>query len=178
MVYDGIYKGELTPIVKYGENLYLIPLKKYFSVMYVEPLPGDLKDFGALSAGEVAAGYTQVTDMNMSEFELAQWRVKLLDDITLSIRQKQGVGKYITRNVMEQLEFRTAIYSGSGNMFEIYVYEDEAPWIQATNPTNYDIEKSRIFFEGFRYVLQELTDVPSKSTAVPVWDGDQDQVVR
>ena len=169
MTYNGIFKNELSPIAKYGENLYLIPLKEYYRVIYVYPLPGETHDFGALIAGASTTSYTQVTDMNMSEDELAQWRVKLLDDISIQVKQKQGVGHYITKDVMESLVPGTAIYSNNGNMFEMYVFEDEAPWMSVTNNTNYTIKKSRIFFEGFRYILEKITEEVNIATAIPIY---------
>lgn len=165
---EGAYKVDLEPVAMVGENLLLAPLNRYVRILYVEPIPAITQDFGPIGAGATLA-LQKITNVDMPEDEVAQIRTKVLDDIQVEVYQKRAVGRFSTRNLLVRLTPSTGAFGTGYNTSELFVYEDEAPWVQVTNPTALPVTRSRIVMEGFRYVVQTLSETPSKYTVIPVY---------
>jgi len=165
---EGAFAYEFSPVARVGENLFLIPLNRYVTIKYIEPIPGKIIDFGSLDAGE-STPTTELTDMEMPEDEIGQYRIKVLDDITVTVYQKRGVGRFSTKNVLYPITPDSDTLSSHANSTEIFVYGDDAPWVQVTNSGTVPILKSRIWIQGFRYVVETLEEAPAKYTAIPIW---------
>ena len=164
---EGAFKHWLEPVAMPGENLRLDPLNIYVKIRYYEEIPGFIEDFGALASGNSTA-ITEVENMEMSENQVGQFRIKPLDDIDIQVYQGRGVGRFAIKNVLCTILPLTEQLSPYYNSTELFVYEDEPPWFQVTNNGTIDLKKTRVLIQGFRFVVETLKEAPTKYTVIPV----------
>jgi len=162
--YAGAFQKDFVPVALEGQNLKLVPLDKYVKVKYVEQLPVQIVNFGAIAAGATSANNV-ITQTQMQDTEVGQFRIAPLDDVEITVRQLGATTRFVSRLNTYLLDGHTDIGS---NMSEIFVYKDNAPTFDVRNPGTVNINLSRIIISGFRYVIEELSEVPDKYTAVPV----------
>ena len=130
----------------------------------VGALPELVSDFGALVAATWSVN-NQDTNLEMNIMELAQFRMRILDDMMLRISSPPSVRQWSTKRAQfylptfptdPGLDFFANLY---WKMSEFFVFEDNTPrfdcYSDATSAT------SRILFSGWRFTLEKI-QVPAK----------------
>lgn len=166
--------AEFKPVVEIGQNFSVITAQgteKFFEVVYIEPLPKcyDLvEDFGSITSGSTDSSnkITRIegegsakTETDLSE--VFQLRMEVIDDIILTLKQPAAQSRFKTRND----ELRVDAFTPP-ELTEIYVYEDDVPYIDAYNGTQYTLSKTRVIFWGWRIVGRQLSKAPDKYTRI------------
>ena len=163
------YQHIFEPVVKVGENIAVFPTNKYgyFKVLYIRQLPEIIHDFGSISA-EKTVSDKEVTDLYMNDGEIAQYRMMPLDDIVITVKQPLAKGIWTTRNTQAAISQKTLQLQTITGISEFFVYEDEKIYFNVTNPTKYNISKSRVLFTGFKFAVEKLPTPPEVYTVIPV----------
>jgi len=166
------FQPEFKPIARVGENVLCQPEDKYgyFKIIYIEPLPEIVHDFGPLDP-DTGTGDKEITALYMPDGEMAQYRIIPLDDIVITaLKQPLAKTRWSAKNVNFQLTKTSLqqVMTSPMHIAEIFVLEDEKVYFNVKNPTQYRQLKNRAKFIGFRYKLEKLTARPSVYTVVPV----------
>lgn len=170
-----MYSQEFEPVVKIGENYAVLTAQqtwKYFTTLYVEPLPAS-KDM-VYNAGEIAsdaisrANAITILEMEGSAktetdiSEIAQLRFYPIDDIAIAVKQPNAMGRFKTRSSEIRVDYKTIEIDPSLKSTEIYVYEDDTIYADIYNLTQYTLSKTRVQFFGWRIVGSQLPSRPEK----------------
>lgn len=174
-----MYSKDFEPVVKMGENYSVITAQgaeKYFECVYVEGLPPSLdliQDFGSITSGSTdSANKVTILEMEGSAkietdlSEVFQLRLNIIDDIMVTIKEPAAQARWKTRNDEIRADYNTLQYDPSLATTELFVYEDSTIYIDAYNPTQYTLSKSRVQFFGYRIVGKQLMKVPDKYTRI------------
>lgn len=177
---------EIAPLAYMGQNLLLRRNNKFtiFKVHELEPiLPshGIVRDFGALTTGQVLSSQSLQAQMEMDKGlesagfngdEIGQFRVRVLDDIRLTVYQRRQDPRFLTKSVRTEITLFNRIHDPSDHLTEMYVMGDDYPYVDVTNPTAYTIRTARIVLYGFRYRVEwgetylSPVDVPVNFTGI------------
>lgn len=177
------FQHEMKPVANVDEWFAILPISKYGygQVAYIEPLPEVLVNFGPInqnatvtslevgtSAGVTANGQI-ASALYMSDGELAQWRYRLVDDISMQLSQPAAIGRWKTKAV----KARISLVSPYKRLGEFFQWKDNKIFFDVTNTSNNNgIPNARVLFSGFRYVIAQgnkLTGTkPAFYSAVPV----------
>lgn len=165
------FQKDFEPIVKPGENIAVYGAGgegkvKYFKVKAIEPLPLFEKDFGAINANSTLLNQ-EVKDLYVPNGQLAQYRIKLVDAVELTMKQPKSKTKFSTKTGTFKI---TKDIAGTDfvNLTEFFVYEDQTVLFDVTNPSSSALTNSKVQFAGFKYMLEELTEEPEKYTVISV----------
>jgi hypothetical protein len=162
---EDAYSVEFTPPVKKGQKLELIKsdteLLGYYRVKYIEPLPKKVHDFGAIDA-EATSGDVEVTDLYMSDGELACYQMIPLDDVEITISQPKAKKRYATKSYVHTIS--PIVNQVSPLHTRIFVWEDEKIFFNVKNPTRYNRPMHRVMFYGWRLILEKTTPEPPYTT--------------
>lgn len=158
------------PKVKIKENIAVFVDKtwKYLEVEYIEPLPPSkdlIKDFGAITAGS-SSGDTVVDSLEMETDEVGQFRFYPLDDIQIEVKQPKSMTRFSNKNTRVRVDQYTATVDPELKSTELFVSEDDYPYMDIENPTQYDLTQSRVMFFGYRIVGRQLADEPDRTSWV------------
>lgn len=160
-----MYNPEFRPIVKIREHIRLFPDRHqkagYYYVEYIEPLHPITSNFGALAANTEGSD-TEMTDLYVNAGDLAQWRVYLLDDFVITVKQPLSDTRYAAKSKVTTLSKRGQDSPMNKELprNEIFVVEDEKVYFRPSNPTQYSQYRQRILCEGYRYVIVKLASKP------------------
>ncbi len=170
-----MYDKDFKNVVEIGQNYSVLTtsgVEKYFECVYVEPLPASndlVEDFGAIDSGSVSrANKVDILEMEGSAkvetdiSEIAQLRFYPLDDIAINVKQPAANGRFKTKNDDIRVDFNTIELDPSLKSTEIFVYEDDVPYFDVYNLTNYTLPKTRVQFYGWRIVGSQLARQPDK----------------
>ena len=166
-----MYEIPLEPPVKIGENICVLTTegrKRYFRVTFIEPLPPSpslVKDFGALSAGS-SSGDTKLDILEMDDCEVGIFRFFPLDDVECTLKQPKALRRFLTKTKVAVVTPLTKVYDPALVTTEFAVFEDDVPYMDVKNPTNYDLSTSRVQFFGWRLAGEELKEPPEKVSYV------------
>ncbi len=186
--------GPIEPVVEVGQNLLLVDRENYhlYQVSYIEPLSRSaplIFDAGALNAASVTTVQNTQTILDMQFGQLAQIRMRVIDDINVVVFQPQAIARQANKNQIANINAFSAIYDPWDSLSEHYIFEDQRIFLQITNPRRYNLAQTRISFYGFKYVLfggagassgghvlpkrsfgsiQEATDSGEKFTVIPI----------
>lgn len=163
---------EKFPVAKMGENIEVITAqgtKKYYEVVYVEPLPHSIdliEDIGSLTAGS-SSNSNKITILEMEGSaktetdlsEIFQLWMEVVDDITVTVKEPAAQARFKTRNNQIRVDYN------SGPV-ELYIMEDDTIYVDVTNTTNYTLSKTRIAFWGWRIVGRQILKEPDKYTRI------------
>jgi hypothetical protein len=160
------------PVAKVGDNLWLLPgdhpKSGYYRVLFVEPIFEIQHDFGTLAAGGSVED-VEIEDLYMADNELAQYRLQLLDDFKVKVKQPLAKTRFGTDKLITEITaFSQQLAQPELHRNEIFVIEDEKVLFTATNPTKYTSVKNRMRAFGYRYVLEKLPAPVTPFTAVNV----------
>ena len=172
-----MYKTNFEPAVMINQSyavLLVSGIWRYYECIFIEPLPASLdliEDFGAVSASSVSRaneatilaveGSAKIeTDIS----EVAQIRFYPIDDIALTVKQPNAVGRFKTLSSEIRVDYNTRENDPSLKSTEVYIHEDSVPYFDVYNLTQYDMTKTRVQFMGWRIVGRLLKDKPEKLT--------------
>jgi len=162
------FDKELVPIAQVGENILILPDNKAYRVKRIKALPTLIHDFGTLRANtkdtEPIDIVKDTVKLEMPRNTLAQFRMKILDDFEVYFRQPKSTAKWTTVH----REFFFDMHTPYENLTEWFQFEDRSAGIVRNNPSNTDLEHTRIVFYGFQYELEELKAIPPRYTVVEV----------
>ena len=160
------YEVPFEPLAKPEENILLLPDEIFFKVVDVEPIPSQIVDFGSINSGSS----TEKTTEDMKNYlrlegdELAQIRIKPLEDVEIEIWQPPTEARYAIANAPGKI----TIYSKEQHT-ETYIMADKPFKIRVTNPHGYNLSKSRVVFYGYKYKLEKLEYKPEKYAIVNIY---------
>jgi len=162
--------GPITPVASIGEHVLIRRLRGYhlYRILYREGLPLSntlTVNFGAIAAGATLASQSLQVPLELNDLQLGQFRMRVLEDIRLTIWQPRSVGRFQVKNVISNVTPFTEINDPCGHVTEIFVYEDEWPFVDVNNPTGYNLALARAQFYGFRYGLDKIGEYTEESLA-------------
>jgi len=161
------YKQELEPIVLPDQTVHLITASKEYDLkcVAVEPLPAFVHDFGAVTATDWSRDKT-IDNLEMPTNELAQIRMKVLDDFRLYMKNPPGQEHWRTNKVQFYLPkwpTEEVVQKFMWAASEHYVWEDEIPEYDLYNPGAVNLTLARVEISGFRY---RFTSIPQRGVLV------------
>jgi hypothetical protein len=154
--------------VEVGQNILTIDRESYnlYQVQFIEPIPLSapitIDLVGAVGSGVVAPGLaaggvsqptSTITQIDMLDGQLGQFRARLLDDFQAIIYQPQGVQRDSTMNVVARLNLYQQLLDPSGHETELFCFEQQRPFVQAINNKAVAAPQVRVGFYGYRYAL-------------------------
>ena len=163
------YKTVFEPILLPGETARIILPSQTIDVecVAVGALPLYTKDFGALTAATWDTG-NQDTNLDMQDFQLAQYRIRIQDDMLLKLNNPASTRQWRTKGTDFYLpqfptdpedQFLQEFYFKAS---EFFVYEDDnSPSFDLYSAN--DSTTSRVLFSGWRFSLRKSA-VPGKAT--------------
>lgn len=161
------YVELFEPVAKPRENIRIVPDNKYYRVEYVEPIYGILISLGSVSA-ESTGSLKELTELDLNPLEMGQWRIVLLDDINLIVKQPRATQKGTTKIESTKISPHLMLLDPSLKFTELFTFEDKTRiFIQPENPTKYSVN-ARILVFGWKFLLAELESPPAKYTDIPV----------
>lgn len=173
------YKGgPVEQIVMPGEQVGIWVNKVYtfFKILYVEPITRSdpvCIDLGAIAAaGQTVV--TQVTLLQMPDLEFAQFRMEVLDDVQVAVYQGRADMRHKLQQRVALIGRMNALFDECAHLTELFEFEDNYIFLQATNQTDYALTVARVVFWGYRYVLEimpeynwKLGKLPDRWTRIP-----------
>ena len=171
--------GPITPLAGPNENALVHRDNLWFlyrvtGVEAVQPSSGMILDFGTIAAQGTTADQTLETPLELGANELGQFRIKVLDDIRLTVFQPRQAGRFTIKRVQTTVSLLSRINDPCGHLSEIYSFRDEFPFVNINNPGDAQLVITRALFYGFRYKVQQLSvhpvtdlaEIPTPYTAV------------
>ncbi len=164
-------EGPIEQIVLPNEivGIWINKVYEFYKVQFIEPITRSSpvsQDLGALAAAGASA-ITQITLLQMPDLEFAQFRMEVLDDVEIIISQGRADQRHKLQQVVSTLGRMNALFDPCGHLTELYEFEDNYIFLQATNQTGYALTQARVAFWGFRYVLEVQTQFNWKAKALP-----------
>jgi len=166
--------GPIEQVNMPGETvgLWINKVYEFYKVLFIEGImrsdPVTL-DLGALAAAAISA-VTQATLLQMPDLEFVQLRLEVLDDIEVIIYQGRADQRHKLQNVVATLSRFNREFDPCAHQTEMFEFEDNFIFLQATNQTGYALTQARVVFWGYRYVLEALPDFSWKRQKLPdVW---------
>ena len=150
--------GLMQPIALMGQNVALHYLDQiyYKRIRFLEAIPPfQGVDVGAIAAQTVSAR-TQVTNLEVSDDEFAQFRWYPLDNVQVRLWLPQAQGKYTLRNLQIAVDPTVVTRDPCLHLTEFFVWEQNEPFVECINYADYAVTMSRIVFMGFRFVVEDV----------------------
>lgn len=169
--------GPITPVANIGDNLAVLrrDATYLFRVLFREGLPpsiGLIRDFGALAIGAGLNDQSLQAQLEMPDSELGQFRMFVLDDFRITVKQVRAIGRFAAKNVVATISQWSHQIDPCDHLTEFFVYKDEWPWFDVLNTSGVALAQSRVAFYGFRYGMEQigrytaLRDIPAAYQAV------------
>jgi len=126
----------------------------------VQALPEYVKDFGALTAG-VWSTDGEDSNLEMSDLEMAQFRMKVIDDIQVRMKNPSSVTYWMSNKHVWHLsqfpwwgteweQLQAFVFS------EFFIWQDDTPRFDLYS--DIAVPKSRIEFSGWRFKLRKTQE--------------------
>jgi len=167
--------GPIEQVVLPGETvgIWVNKVYEFYRALYVEGImrsdPVTI-DLGATTVAAPITALTQATLLQMPDQEFAQFRMEVLDDVQVAVYQGRADQRHKLFTVNAALNRSLPLHDPDAHTTEMYEYEDNYLFLQATNLTAYPITQARVSFWGYRYVLEALTEYSwSKKQLPQVW---------
>jgi len=166
--------GPIEQVVLPGETvgLWINKVYEFYRILYIEPLfrsPPLTINLGAPAAAAVTA-VIQATLLQMPDLEFAQLRMEVLDDVDVIVYQGRADQRHKLQNVVATLSRFNALFDPDAHLTEVFEFEDNYLFLQATNNSGYALTQARVVFWGYRYVLEVLPDYNWAARRLPeVW---------
>jgi hypothetical protein len=159
------FKKDFEPVVNVGEALKLMPIEKFFTPIFIEPIPMIEKNFGSFTAGETRT--VELDFLYMPRNELGQFRFVPVDNIVVKTFKQPRYPKWITKNtsgiLTQSTDYINALTENL-QLTEFFQFEETKAFLDLYAPSN--LSTSRIRFYGYRLVLEELKEEPKVYTVV------------
>jgi len=169
-LYPRVYQpGPIEPIVDTGQNLLLQQkqsLFKLYRVNFVEPIPPSVPVTVNLQAGGlnaatttsgISTGATPVSLANqedMPDGELFQARFRVLDPVSVTLWQGQGLGRDLTKVTQATYTMWSYHVDPHAAFSEHFVWEQNRAYMIATNYLARAVGQVRVMLWGFRFVIE------------------------
>lgn len=174
---SGAYQDPTRPVAMPGQAIRLEPSDTVYKIEALEQMGriGAI-DFGAAAAGSTArSGGSTIIELDdqleMRDNQLGQFLVNPLSLVDIEVRQ---VGSQDQRFVNKNQVGSINAYDPP-NQRLLFTYESNAPQLIVRNNQTHDMEKTLVYFTGFRYVLNsdpmtesEVSRMSGHPTSVPV----------
>lgn len=166
--------GPIEQVVMPGETvgIWINKVYEFYKILYIEGVMRSdpvTQDLGALAAAATTA-VTQITLLQMPDLEFAQLRMEVLDDVEVIVYQGRADQRHKLFTRVATLNRFLPLFDPCAHLTEMYEFEDNYIFLQATNQTSYALTQARVVFWGFRYVLEALTEYSWRKQALPdVW---------
>ena len=167
--------GPIEQVVLPGETvgIWVNKVYEFYRIDYVEGIirsdPVTI-DLGATTVAAPQTAITQLTLLQMPDTEFAQFRLEVLDDVQVAVYQGRADQRHKLFTVASVLNRSLPLFDPCAHSTEMYEFEDNYIFLQATNLTSYPLTQARVVSWGFRYVLEPLTDYNwRKQVLPPVW---------
>ena len=163
------FATHFEPVARIGENLLVLPKEKYgyYKVTAIEPIPIIIKDFGAINA-ESESKDTAITEVELNEDEIGQFRFIPLDDIEVEIKQPLANARGFTKTVVTRVSKLSAQLDPTLKHTEVFTIEDEKLYFKIKNPSKSNISRSRVAIFGWKFKVKELKAKPQKYAVIQV----------
>lgn len=163
------YDASLGPVALPGEAVRLAPHDETYEVQAVEQMArvGPV-DFGAAASGndatENGSRFIPLDDeLEMDDNTLGQFWVNPLSDVEVEIRQTgQQEQRFVNANQVGTITPRTPAVQR-----QLFVYEDDHPHAIITNNQSWDMDKTLIYFTGWKLNLSPQQTDPSRTRGGP-----------
>lgn len=168
-----IHAKEFNPIALIGENLalYIDDSWQYYKVRYLRPLfrsSSIVHDFGSISANGSIDEFVQPKDeLKLDEDEIAQLRLKPLDDIELDIRTGATEPVSATDREITRITGHQETVDPTWAATEQFYISDRTYYFGVYNPYATETSMSRVAFWGWLFNVTELEEEPEKKTMCP-----------
>ena len=168
------FKTQFEPIFLPGETAKLITETTQANVecVAVGALPEYVKNFGALTA-LTWSNDNQDTNLEMTTWELAQLRMRILDDFKLVFNNLSPTRQWRTAKTdfyLRQWPQQTGEDFLKEFLFkvsEFFIFEDDTPRFNLYSDMG--TTKSTIVFSGWRFRVKQTTAVPKTIIRVSGW---------
>lgn len=152
--------GLMEPVALIGQNVVIHYLDEVIirRVRFLEAIPPfQAIDLGAIAA-QTTTPRTNVPNLAMPNGEFGQLRWYPLDNIQVRLFVPNAQGKYALRNLMVGADPNVVERDPCLHLTEFYVWEDNRPFVEALNYSDYPLAYARIIAMGFRFNVEKLTD--------------------
>ena len=152
-------QGLMDPIALINHNVCILygSVKNWRRVIYLEPIPPfQCLDLGGVNA-QTTTVRTQAVNLALLDNEFGQYRWFPIDNAQVRLFLPQADGRFVLRNVQVPVDMTITDRDPCLHLTEIYVWEDYAPFFEAMNFMDYDLDQCRIIAQGYRYVTTELS---------------------
>ena len=168
-----LYKHTLEPVVRLEENVKLLlpgDAEVYGRVTFSEPVQPKIIGLGPIAAASslqplVAGSTKKLAELELGEYEFGQWRLLVMEDYLLEVKQPASMGRFLTKSGPSYLNKFTITMP---QLAEIFTYRDYVPTVVPYNYHFKEIDNARVLAVGIRYIIEPLTSKPSEYTVIPV----------
>lgn len=163
-----------APALEPGETAHLVTASGRFDVEVIAKgaLPEKIKDFGSLTAG-VWDTNNENTDLELNQYELAQYRMMVLDDIQMRFNNLSPTRQWRTSKedfILGQYpsepgedHLKTFLWASS----EFFVWQDDTPRFDFYSPRA--LGTSRVKFSGWRFKVRQIPARGKKTLWISGW---------
>lgn len=154
--------GPIKPVGLPGHKLAIWAAAKWscYKIVFLEPLPlsADLVfDMGPITAlassGDIALTNLVLT---IEPPEMVQIRCYVLDDIEATVKRGAADVRFKTKAIIAKVTRFTIQIDPCLHTTELIALKGDEPYINAKNPTDYNLAQSRVGYFGFRFGLEDL----------------------
>ena len=151
--------GLIEPVAIINQNVCLLlsAKKEYRRVTWFEPIPPfQFLDIGAMPA-QTQSARTSAVNLQMGNTEFGQFRWYPLDHAQVRLYLPQASGKHLLRNLQVPVDDNVVDRDPCLHLTELYVWENQNPWFEAMNGSDYPINACRLVAFGYRFITDALT---------------------
>ncbi len=148
--------GGMEPVAMPYHNVRIIygSETRYRQVSRMEAIPPfQCVDVGAIGAGATNANPTEIQNLRMFNNEFGQFRWYPIDHMQATLFLPQATGKYRLKQLMVPVDEMVVERDPDLHLTEIFIWEDNTPWVSCLNYTDYANATSRIVAMGYRYAV-------------------------
>jgi len=165
--------GPIDPIALVTEKVAIWIKSNWhlYEVKWLEPLPRSTPmvfDMGAVVAG-APTGDTILRNLDQTQTPpaMAQLRFYPVEDLQVTLKIGQAEARFTSLRFTATADRFTRIIDPCLHSTEFIVLMGNTPYVDVTNPTDYDLTVSRVAFFGYRYTLDDLhVAVPTREDVI------------
>lgn len=155
------YDRELEAVAGRGDVLELRPTGRLHRVSDFEPIPHigpiDITDGGGIGAGNESTN-NEIEALDMRTNSLGQFYIHAISPVEVEVAQT-GQQQFRYENAQQ----RGFLAPGTmTHITTVYVYEDDTIYLNVRNDNTYDLQRARVAFTGFKFLLEEGTVDPNE----------------
>ncbi len=148
----------IEPVVEVGQKILTFDREAYrlYDIAFIEPIAPSgtlIINGGALAAGAQTAVINTQAVLDNQYGQLSQIRLRVLDDIQVTLLQPQALTRFTLRNVNANINVFSRLADPTDHLTETYIMEDDRLFMRMMNPRTVAIAQSRALCYGFKYVL-------------------------